>query len=464
MQIPKLSSRKHTIIVCFISYLSMLMAYGIRFYLLDGDLNYSFRFYHMVALFSAALHWIVYNVFFYPNLSLTRRVGKQIQRTILCEMLCMVVIFASMFVINRPHFSRGLVMISCMLSVILTSVKHALVVRAYAAFHRSGIYQRNVLLIGEGATATRYAGIVQGNPEVGHNIIGCVGSDDRHAPVSKFLGDYEHIEQVLSAISPDEAIIALPASKYIYIDAMIDACEKYGVPLHIVPCYEERISSRIAPAKFEDIQMVGIRDIPLNHFGNALIKRTFDVVASSLALVLLSPLMLAIAVGVKLSTHESVFFSQVRVGKDKKEFKMLKFRSMKSNAGEDSAWSTQSDERRTFFGALIRKTSLDELPQLINVLRGDMSIVGPRPEIPFFVEQFRDEVPLYMIRHMVKPGMTGLAQVNGCRGDTSIRKRIEYDIAYIEDWTIWVDVRILLRTCTALINDEKLPEGKAHKK
>ena len=171
----------------------------------------------------------------------------------------------------------------------------------------------------------------------------------------------------------------------------------------------------------------------------------------------LGMLMLVIAIGVRISTRDTIFFAQTRIGKNKKPFKMLKFRSMRTNDEEDSAWSTNEDDRRTFFGALIRKLSIDELPQLINVLKGDMSIVGPRPEIPHFVEQFRDEVPLYMIRHMVKPGMTGLAQVSGYRGDTSIRGRIDCDIAYIENWTIWLDIRIILRTFTSLVNDETLP-------
>ena len=203
--------------------------------------------------------------------------------------------------------------------------------------------------------------------------------------------------------------------------------------------------------------MIGIRDIPLNRLYNAFIKRFFDILISLSALIVLSPLMLVIAIGVRISTRDTIFFAQTRIGKNKKPFKMLKFRSMRTNDEEDSAWSTNEDDRRTFFGALIRKLSIDELPQLINVLKGDMSIVGPRPEIPHFVEQFRDEVPLYMIRHMVKPGMTGLAQVSGYRGDTSIRGRIDCDIAYIENWTIWLDIRIILRTFTSLVNDETLP-------
>ena len=139
--------------------------------------------------------------------------------------------------------------------------------------------------------------------------------------------------------------------------------------------------------------MIGIRDIPLNRLYNAFIKRFFDILISLSALIVLSPLMLVIAIGVRISTRDTIFFAQTRIGKNKKPFKMLKFRSMRTNDEEDSAWSTNEDDRRTFFGALIRKLSIDELPQLINVLKGDMSIVGPRPEIPHFVEQFRDEVP-----------------------------------------------------------------------
>ena len=457
MRFSKLTDRQHALIVSLIGYLTMLVAYPIRFFLLDGIIQYPFSFYHTFALFSAVLHYIVYSIFCFSGLNLSRKLGKRIQRTMLCEALCTVLQLTTLFLLKHEHFSRGLMLISAAMNVALISLYHFLFVRLSAAHYRSGVDQHSVLLIGEGATATRYAGTALTNPEAGHRIIGCVSSDARHAPTPRFLGDFAHIEQVLASVTPDEAIIALPASRYIHIDAMIDGCEKYGVPLRIIPCYEERISSRVAPSKFEDIQMVGIRDIPLNHFGNALIKRTFDICLSAAALALLSPLMLLIALGVKLSTHESVFFAQERIGKDKKPFKMLKFRSMKTNAQENVAWSTQQDERRTRFGALIRKLSLDELPQLINVLRGDMSVIGPRPEIPFFVEQFRDEVPLYMIRHMVKPGITGLAQVHGCRGDTSIRRRIEFDIAYIENWTIWVDVRILLRTLPAMINDETLP-------
>ena len=456
MDSSQLSTRAHTLITAVLSYIGFIAAYFIRFYLMPGVINYSFTLYSLMGLASALLHYVIYSLFFYSQMNLYRRYARLVQRTVLCEILCVGLTLAALFLINLPLVSRMAVFISGVLDTVFICAKHYVVLRAYTALHRSGIYQRNTLLIGEGPTAQRYASTVLTQPEAGHHLVGYVAAWT-FEPGSTRLGGYDDLESVLAATPVDEAIIALPAHEYIRLDHIICLCEKYGVPLRIIPCYEERISYQIVTSKFEDIQMIGIRDIPLNRLYNAFIKRFFDILISLSALIVLSPLMLIIAIGVRISTRDTIFFAQTRIGKNKKPFKMLKFRSMRTNDEEDSAWSTNEDDRRTFFGALIRKLSIDELPQLINVLKGDMSIVGPRPEIPHFVEQFRDEVPLYMIRHMVKPGMTGLAQVSGYRGDTSIRGRIDCDIAYIENWTIWLDIRIILRTFTSLVNDETLP-------
>ena len=456
MDSSQLSTRAHTLITAVLSYIGFIAAYFIRFYLMPGVINYSFTLYSLMGLASALLHYVIYSLFFYSQMNLYRRYTRLVQRTVLCEILCVGLTLAALFLINLPLVSRMAVFISGVLDTVFICAKHYVVLRAYTALHRSGIYQRNTLLIGEGPTAQRYASTVLAQPEAGHHLVGYVAAW-MFEPGSTRLGGYDDLESVLAATPVDEAIIALPAHEYIRLDHIICLCEKYGVPLRIIPCYEERISYQIVTSKFEDIQMIGIRDIPLNRLYNAFIKRFFDILISLSALIVLSPLMLVIAIGVRISTRDTIFFAQTRIGKNKKPFKMLKVRSMRTNDEEDSAWSTNEDDRRTFFGALIRKLSIDELPQLINVLKGDMSIVGPRPEIPHFVEQFRDEVPLYMIRHMVKPGMTGLAQVSGYRGDTSIRGRIDCDIAYIENWTIWLDIRIILRTFTSLVNDETLP-------
>ena len=205
------------------------------------------------------------------------------------------------------------------------------------------------------------------------------------------------------------------------------------------------------------LPIINLRRIPLDNLGNAFLKRTMDVVGALALIVLTSPVMLFAAIGVKLSSPGPVIFKQKRVGLNKREFYMYKFRSMRVNSRSDSAWSTNSDDRKTAFGAFIRKFSIDELPQFFNVLKGDMSLVGPRPEIPHFVEQFKDEVPLYMVKHQVRPGITGWAQVNGLRGDTSIKARIQHDIFYIENWTLLLDVKILLMTLwKGIVNKEKL--------
>ena len=183
-----------------------------------------------------------------------------------------------------------------------------------------------------------------------------------------------------------------------------------------------------------------------------------DVVGSLVLIVLTSPIMLGVAIGVKLSSPGPIIFKQERVGLNKRPFMMYKFRSMRVNAAEDSAWSTNSDPRKTRFGSIIRKFSLDELPQFFNVLKGDMSLVGPRPEIPFHVEHFKEEIPRYLVRQQVRPGLTGWAQVNGLRGDTDIAERIRYDIWYIENWTVALDIKILFRTVFGgkMVNDEKI--------
>lgn len=181
------------------------------------------------------------------------------------------------------------------------------------------------------------------------------------------------------------------------------------------------------------------------------------MLGSAVLLILLSPVFLIIAVATKLSSSGPVIFRQKRVGLNKRSFIMYKFRSMRENTAQDSAWSSNSDNRRTFIGSLLRKTSMDELPQLWNVLKGDMSLVGPRPEIPYYVDQFRETVPLYMVKYQVRPGMTGWAQVNGLRGDTSIPDRVRHDLWYIEHWSLGLDVKILFKTAFGgMVNEEKI--------
>jgi Undecaprenyl-phosphate glucose phosphotransferase len=215
------------------------------------------------------------------------------------------------------------------------------------------------------------------------------------------------------------------------------------------------IPSRPYLEDLDGLAVVNIRRVPLTNTGNRFIKRSIDIVGSICAIILFSPIMLIAAIGIKLTSRGPIIFKQERVGLHNKPFKMYKFRSMEvqDDSEEKKGWTTKNDPRVTRIGKILRRSSIDELPQLFNVLKGDMSLVGPRPERPLFVEKFKEEIPRYMIKHQVRPGITGWAQVNGYRGDSSIKKRIEYDLYYIENWTIILDMRILFLTIfTGFIN------------
>ena len=250
---------------------------------------------------------------------------------------------------------------------------------------------------------------------------------------------------------------ALDAVQLDRIKDIISACEKSGTKLSLIPFYFEYMPSHPYIDEVGGIQLINLRRIPLDNLANAFLKRAMDILGSLCAITLLSPVMLIAAVGVWMSSPGPVIFKQIRVGRNKHNFTMFKFRSMKVNASENSGWTTDTDPRKTKFGSFIRKFSIDELPQLFNVLKGDMSLVGPRPELPHFVEQFKESVPLYMVKHQVRPGITGWAQVCGFRGDTSIPERIRHDIYYIENWSLLLDIKILILTVVkGFINSEKI--------
>ena len=242
-----------------------------------------------------------------------------------------------------------------------------------------------------------------------------------------------------------------------------DMAAEYLLALEHNPYYGFHVDGYLAPYANPDLDVRYLggydkMEVTLDEPGIDEVVVALDVVGSLVLIVLTSPIMLGVAIGVKLSSPGPIIFKQERVGLNKRPFMMYKFRSMRVNAAEDSAWSTNSDPRKTRFGSIIRKFSLDELPQFFNVLKGDMSLVGPRPEIPFHVEHFKEEIPRYLVRQQVRPGLTGWAQINGLRGDTDIAERIRYDIWYIENWTVALDIKILFRTVFGgkMVNDEKI--------
>ncbi len=264
----------------------------------------------------------------------------------------------------------------------------------------------------------------------------------------KVLGRINKLSVILPENKLDEIAITLGLNEYFRLEEIVAMCEKSGVHTQFVPDYHNIIPTKPYTEDLQGLPVVNIRYVPLSNTFNAMLKRIVDIFGALVAIILFSPVMLFSCIMIKLTSPGPLIYRQTRVGLHNKPFEMYKFRSMEvqTEEKEKKAWTVKNDPRVTGFGKFMRHTSIDELPQLFNILKGDMSLVGPRPERPFFVEKFREEIPRYMVKHQVRPGLTGWAQVNGYRGDTSIRKRIDCDLYYIENWTLGLDFKILFLT------------------
>ena len=353
------------------------------------------------------------------------------------------IVTALIFVLKVEDVSRGIIALFYVTTLFSLSAKQLLTRAVLNQIRSSGYNIKHEILVGSGKLAKQYQEDIGNEPELGIKIDEIISSES-------------DIEARLSEGNIDEVVLALEPEEYANMAKCISACEKNGIKYYVIPFYNDMIPAHPVFENVGRTKLVNMRANRLEQIGWAALKRSFDFIASLLGLIILSPLFLILAIGVKLSSPGPILFRQERMGLNRKSFYMLKFRSMRVNSDSDTAWSKKNDDRRTKFGAFIRKTSLDELPQLVNVLKGEMSLVGPRPELPYFVEKFKEEIPLYMVKHQVKPGITGWAQVNGYRGDTSIKKRIELDLWYIDNWSPLLDLRILFMTVPwAMINDEK---------
>ena len=319
------------------------------------------------------------------------------------------------------------------------------------AFRRKGKNLKHVLLVGYSRAAEGFIDRVKQNPEWGYWIHGILDDNlvlDTDYKGVKVTGAVLDLEDIINENDYDEIVITLSLDEYEKFEDIVNICEKSGVHTKFVPDYNNMVSTVPYIEDLYGLPVINIRNVPLTNTSNLFIKRAMDIIIGSIALIISLIPMIIIGIIIKCTSKGPALFSQIRVGKHGKEFKMFKFRSMylEDPEKEKEEWTTRGDKRVTPIGRFIRKTSLDELPQLFNVLGGSMSLVGPRPERPQFVEKFKEEVPRYMIKHQVRPGMTGWAQINGLRGDTSIRKRIEYDLYYIENWSVGLDIKILFLT------------------
>ena len=390
------------------------------------------------------------------NSTRIRRLRRNVLTILEANAIGILTVGAILFVLRLQDFSRGVLAFFFLSSSGALVFKRVLMRAVLSKAREKGFNQKLVIVVGTGGLAEKYSRNIRKEQFVGFTILGYFGTK-RDSFHEKYLGEIDAIESFINQFQVDEIIIALEPNETDLLKPVITICERTGVRVAVIPFYNDIIPSRPAIEILGDTKLIYLRANPLDNLGYAFIKRIADILVGALLILLLSPLMIVAAIGIKLSSHGSIIFRQQRVGRNKRLFWMYKFRSMRENPAQETGWTTNTDARRTWFGRFLRKFSIDELPQLFNVLKGEMSLIGPRPEIPFYVEKFAKGVPLYMVKHQVRPGMTGWAQVNGYRGNTSIEKRIEYDIWYIENWTISLDFRIFIRTIFgAWINREKI--------
>ena len=356
-----------------------------------------------------------------------------------------------LFMLKQKDFSRSMIGIFYVLNIFLTTLAHGLLRRFLRYIRKKGYNIKHILLVGYSRAAEAYISRILENPQWGYDVAGVL---DDFVPVGtgyhgvKVVGKIEQLSDYLENESFDEITITLPLDDYDRLEELVAQCEKSGVHTKFIPDYSSLFPSNPYTEDVQGIPVINIRYVPLTNSVNRLTKRLVDIVGSLLAIILFSPIMIIAAIAVKTTSKGPLIYKQERIGLNGAPFMMYKFRTMKvqTEAEEKKGWTTKNDPRVTEVGAVLRKLSIDEMPQFFNVLVGKMSLVGPRPERPQFVEKFKEQIPRYMVKHQVRPGITGWAQINGYRGDTSIRKRIDYDIYYIENWSMAFDMKIILGT------------------
>ncbi|MCK9152247.1 undecaprenyl-phosphate glucose phosphotransferase [Methanobacterium alcaliphilum] len=361
------------------------------------------------------------------------------------------IVVTLLFTFNLTDFSRFLLGMFVIFSTAFAIAERSMFRQLLKFIRSKGYNIKHILVVGAGELGEKFARKIKQNSYVGYHIIGFL--DDHLEKGQKIagipiIGDTNDLEEIILNKELDRIIITISPRHFKILDHLVDTCEKHGVKAEIVPDYYRYFPAKPSIDMIDDIPIINIRYVPLDNSFNSALKRIFDVFLAVIGLVIFSPILIFTTIMVKISSPGPIIFQQERVGRHRKNFNMYKFRSMKvqDEDHEKFQWTTEDDPRKTKFGTFIRKTSIDELPQIFNILKGDMSLIGPRPERPQFVEQFREEIPKYMVKHHVRPGMTGWAQVHGWRGNTSIPKRIEHDIYYVENWTMSLDFKIFLLT------------------
>lgn len=443
----KYFNRLHVVLDAIIIAASYGLSWGIKFY--DDGRTMMNHMYIVGLICIIPMYLILYLIFNVYSPKRVQTIKEEISNIIKSNTVGLVIFIMALYMLHQPHFSRQMMFIFYIINNTAEIIFRNLIRWVLRKIRNRGFNQKHILLVGYSRAAEGYIDRIKANPQWGYHIMGIL--DDNVKTGTKYrgeqvIGEISRLDDILLENELDEIAITLGIAEYAKLEKIVAICEKSGVHTKFIPDYNNFIPTRPYTEDLLGLPVINIRHVPLNGGFNKFIKRFTDIVGSFLLIILFSPIMLAVALAVKVSSKGPVIYKQERVGLHNRNFVMYKFRSMKINRCDELHFTTQNDDRTTKIGRFIRKCSLDELPQLFNVLKGDMSLVGPRPERPEFVEQFKEQIPRYMIKHQVRPGMTGWAQINGYRGNTSIQKRIEYDLYYIENWTLWFDIVILFQT------------------
>lgn len=411
----------------------------------------SFKQYMLMLVLIVPVYLLLYQAF-----TLYTPMRMQGRRLVLANIikansLGLLILMFTFYMVDESDYSRSTYIMFYVINIILQWCARMLIFTILRDMREKGLNQKQMICVGYSRAAEEYIDRVLANPQWGYVIRGIL---DDNIPAGteykgiKVLGRIANLNVILPENRLDEIAITLGLSEYYRLEEIVALCEKSGVHTKFIPDYNKIIPTKPYTEDILGLPVINIRYVPLNNTFNALVKRAMDIVGSIVGIIVTSPLMLLMCLIIKLTSPGPLIYKQERVGLHNQTFWMYKFRSMEvqPESEEKKAWTVKNDPRVTPIGKFMRHTSIDELPQLFNILKGNMSLVGPRPERPFFVEKFREEIPRYMVKHQVRPGLTGWAQVNGYRGDTSIRKRIECDLYYIENWSIGLDIKIIFLT------------------
>ncbi len=451
----KYFNRMHVVIdaaVIAVSYISAWLLKFVSPFFEDSVRSLSFEWYMLALIPLIPAYLILYYAF---GLYTPKRVqGRRLEfsNVVKANTVGMLLFIGILFVVLKEiNFSRSMLFIFYILNIVLDETVRMVIRYILRKIRKKGLNQKHILLVGYSRAAEEYIDRILQNPQWGYNVRGILDDNVKAGTTYKgikVLGRIANLMVILPENRLDEIAITLGLSEYYRLEEIVALCEKSGVHTKFIPDYNNIIPTKPYTEDLLGLPVINIRYVPLTNTFNMVLKRLMDIGGSIFAIILFSPVMLLAAILVKLTSPGPLIYKQERVGLHNRTFLMYKFRSMEVQPKEEEkkAWTVKNDPRVTGIGKFMRRTSIDELPQLFNILKGDMSLVGPRPERPFFVEKFREEIPRYMVKHQVRPGLTGWAQVNGYRGDTSIRKRIDYDLYYIENWTLGLDVKILIMT------------------